>query len=44
MDVFKGFMSDLVMDQKKTYDELNLRLGHSKQIKIKKYFYNDFSC
>ena len=30
MDVFKGFMSDLVIDHKKTFDELNLRLGHSK--------------
>lgn len=30
MDIFKGFMSDLVMDHKQTYDELNLRLGHSK--------------
>ena len=33
MDIFKGFMSNLVMDHKKTYDEFNLR---SQQIKIEK--------
>ena len=32
MDIFKGFMSNLVMDHKKTYDEFNLR---SQQIRKK---------
>ena len=29
MDIFKGYMSKLVMDQKENHDDMNLRSTHS---------------